>query len=61
MIQNALQKGLMLENAGSYGNVIRFLAPLCITDEQLEKGMEIFEEALVETKKQMNRGDYYGI
>ena len=55
MIQNALQKGLMLENAGSYGNVIRFLAPLCITDEQLEKGMEIFEEALVETKKQLNK------
>lgn len=53
MIQNALQKGLMLENAGSYGNVIRFLAPLCITDEQLERGMEIFEEALVETKNQM--------
>ena len=55
MIQTALQKGLMLENAGSYGNVIRFLAPLCITDKQLERGLEIFEEALVETKKCMSK------
>lgn len=53
LIAKALQKGLMLENAGSYGNVIRFLAPLCITDEQLEKGLEIFEEALVETKAEL--------
>jgi len=51
MIQNALQRGLMLENAGSYGNVIRFLAPLCITKEQLEKGLDIFEEAF----KKINR------
>ncbi|MFR4135794.1 MAG: hypothetical protein ACLT1B_11985 [Anaerobutyricum hallii] len=26
LIQTALQKGLLLENAGSFGNVIRFLA-----------------------------------
>lgn len=50
LIQNALQKGLMIENAGTYGNVVRFLAPLCITDEQLEAGLNIFEEAIIETK-----------
>lgn len=50
MIQCALQKGLMLENAGSYGNVIRFLAPLCITDEQLDKGLELFEASFIEAK-----------
>ncbi len=55
MIQNALQRGLMLENAGSYGNVIRFLAPLCITKEQLEKGLDIFEEAFKDTRKQMKK------
>lgn len=48
LIQCALQKGLMLENAGSAGNVIRFLAPLTMTDEQMEAGLEIYEEALVE-------------
>ncbi len=55
MIQIALQKGLMMENAGTYGNVIRFLAPLCITDEQLEKGLEIFEEAVAEAEKILSR------
>ncbi len=45
----------MLENAGSYGNVIRFLAPLCITKEQLEKGLDIFEEAFKDTRKQMKK------
>lgn len=50
VIQNALQMGLMLENAGTHGNVIRFLVPLCVTDEQLEKGFEIFETALVKAK-----------
>ena len=29
---------------------LRFLVPLCVTDEQLEKGFEIFETALVKAK-----------
>lgn len=48
LIQSALQKGLLLENAGSAGNVIRFLAPLCMTDEQMKTGLKIFEDAIVE-------------
>lgn len=48
MICCALQKGLLLENAGSAGNVIRFLAPLTMTDEQMAAGLKIYEEALVE-------------
>ncbi len=47
MVENALQMGLLIENAGTYGNVIRFLAPLVITDEQIEKGLEIFEKSLI--------------
>ena len=46
IVDYAIQKGLLLENAGTYGNVIRFLAPLCITDEQLEAGLQIYEEAI---------------
>jgi 4-aminobutyrate aminotransferase/(S)-3-amino-2-methylpropionate transaminase len=46
IVNYALQKGLLLENAGTYGNVIRFLAPLCITDEQLDVGLAIYEEAI---------------
>lgn len=46
MVQECVQRGLMIEPAGRYGQVVRFLAPLVITDEQLEKGLQIFEEAL---------------
>ncbi|HAF60552.1 MAG TPA: aspartate aminotransferase family protein [Bacillota bacterium] len=46
IVDYAIQKGLLLENAGTYGNVIRFLTPLCITDEQLEAGLQIYEEAI---------------
>ncbi|MGI6734017.1 MAG: aspartate aminotransferase family protein [Anaerovoracaceae bacterium] len=46
IVDYAVQKGLLLESAGTYGNVIRFLAPLCITDEQLEVGLAIYEEAI---------------
>lgn len=46
IVDTAVQKGLVLESAGTYGNVIRFLCPLCVTDAQLEKGLEIFEESI---------------
>ena len=36
----------MLENSGTCGQVIRFLAPLVMTDEQLEEGLKIFERAI---------------
>ena len=48
VVAAACAKGLIIESAGTYGNVIRFLAPLCMTDEQLEVGLEIFEEAIAE-------------
>ena len=46
IVQEAMNNGLMLEAAGTYGNVIRFLCPLCVTDAQLDAGLEIFENAL---------------
>lgn len=47
LVQACAQRGLLIESAGTYGNVIRFLAPLVMTDEQLEAGLTIMEEALV--------------
>jgi 4-aminobutyrate aminotransferase/(S)-3-amino-2-methylpropionate transaminase len=29
-----------------YDNVVRILVPLCVTDEQLNKGLDILEAAL---------------
>jgi 4-aminobutyrate aminotransferase/(S)-3-amino-2-methylpropionate transaminase len=42
----AREKGLILLSCGLYGNVIRLLPPLSATDEELEKGLAILEEAL---------------
>lgn len=46
IIKDCASHGLLVENAGTYGNVIRFLAPLVITDEQLEAGLSILEKAI---------------
>ena len=48
VIKRCAQKGLMIEGAGTYGNVIRFLAPLVMTDEQLEAGLDIYESVIKE-------------
>lgn len=46
IIKRAFQSGLVLMKAGSHDNVIRFLAPFAITDEQLAEGLEILENAI---------------
>ena len=48
IIRNASKRGLLIEGAGTYNNVIRFLAPLVITDKQLEVGLDIIEESIKE-------------
>lgn len=55
MVKNAIDQGLLIENAGTYGNVIRFLAPLVMTDAQLSKGLEIFEKCLKITMEQLKQ------
>ena len=42
----AHHRGLVLIKAGMYDNVLRILVPLSVTDEQLNKGLDIFEAAL---------------
>lgn len=42
----AHQRGLILINAGMYGNVIRVLVPLNVSDEQLQQGLDILAEAI---------------
>ena len=46
LVLECAQRGLLVESAGTYGNVIRFLAPLVITDAQLEAGLNIFDESI---------------
>ena len=53
VIQEAVQHGLILENCGVYDNVIRFLCPLVVTDEQLKAGLDILENAIAATLKKL--------
>jgi 4-aminobutyrate aminotransferase-like enzyme len=41
-----LARGVLMHTAGSWDQVLRFMAPLVIEDELLERGLMAFEEAL---------------
>ncbi|MED1611051.1 4-aminobutyrate--2-oxoglutarate transaminase [Bacillus paranthracis] len=45
------RKGVITISAGIYSNVLRFLPPLVITDEQLEEGLTILEVAIAKLSK----------
>ncbi|MGD0584942.1 MAG: 4-aminobutyrate--2-oxoglutarate transaminase [Oryzomonas sp.] len=42
------EKGLVILSCGAHHNVVRFLMPLVITDEQLERGLSILDESISE-------------
>jgi 4-aminobutyrate aminotransferase / (S)-3-amino-2-methylpropionate transaminase / 5-aminovalerate transaminase len=46
VIRKAYEAGLVLVGAGTYGNVIRTLMPLVITDAELSEGLDVLEHAL---------------
>jgi 4-aminobutyrate aminotransferase/(S)-3-amino-2-methylpropionate transaminase len=45
VIKYCQSKGVLILTAGSYGNVIRFLPPLVITDELLKDALGVLAEA----------------
>lgn len=46
VVRYAYEHGLVLMKAGVYGNVIRFLAPLTIADNEIDQGLAILDAAL---------------
>lgn len=46
VLKEAHKRGVIPLKAGVYDNVIRLLMPLVITDEQLEEGLDVLEEAI---------------
>jgi 4-aminobutyrate aminotransferase/(S)-3-amino-2-methylpropionate transaminase len=46
LIKRILDHGVIVIYAGTYNNVLRFLVPLVITDEQLEEGLAVIEGLL---------------
>lgn len=55
IIEEAGKRGLLLLSAGVHGNVIRMLMPIVITDEQLQEGLAILEEAVEVSAKAVAR------
>jgi 4-aminobutyrate aminotransferase/(S)-3-amino-2-methylpropionate transaminase len=45
VIKYCQSKGVLILTAGTYGNVIRFLPPLVISDELLNEALSILAEA----------------
>ena len=43
----AFERGLLLLTCGLYGNVLRLLPPLTLSDDEADRGLELLEEALV--------------
>ncbi|HVQ28215.1 MAG TPA: 4-aminobutyrate--2-oxoglutarate transaminase [Vicinamibacteria bacterium] len=46
--QKAYERGLITITAGTYGNVLRTLMPLVITDAELGEGLDVLESALAD-------------
>lgn len=46
VVSAAFERGLLLLACGTYGNVIRLLAPLTIEQEELDEGLALLEESL---------------
>ena len=50
VVQHCLQEGhLILMNAGTYGNVIRWMPPLVVTADEISEGVQAFSNALKAT------------
>ena len=46
LLTAALERGVILLSSGTYGNVVRVLAPLTTPDEVLDEGLDAMEQAL---------------
>ena len=46
ILAEALTRGLVLLSAGTFGNVVRVLVPLTVSDEVLDEGLAVLEQSL---------------
>ncbi len=47
------EHGLITITAGTYGNVMRILVPLVVTDEEFDEGLGVLEAALAAVAEKM--------
>ena len=45
------QAGVVVLTCGTYGNVVRLLPPLSLSDELLDEGLSVLEQAVLEESK----------
>ncbi|KIL36989.1 4-aminobutyrate aminotransferase [Cohnella kolymensis] len=48
IVRACYEKGVIILTAGVHANIIRFLTPLVITDDELQEGLDIIAEAIAE-------------
>ena len=53
MVKKCYENGVIILTSGAYGNVIRLLPPLVITDEQLSEALDVLENVLAELENKM--------
>ena len=46
--ERAFGKGLVIETSGNHSQVVKCLCPLVITEEQIDRAMDILDEAFAE-------------
>ena len=51
VIKESVSKKMLLLPCGTYGNVVRWIPPLIVTAEQIDKGVEIFRKVLERAAK----------
>lgn len=50
LVKYCFEHGLVTMTAGTYGNVLRLLFPLVITDAELREGLDVIEQGLTQLK-----------
>ena len=56
LVQYAYEHGVILVSAGSYGNIIRLLMPLVITNDQFDEALGVIERGLEAVTKRVPAG-----
>ena len=51
-IRMACERGVLLVAAGTFGNVVRFLAPLIISNDELDEGLEVMTSCMASVAAQ---------
>lgn len=46
IVKRACEQGVIMISAGTYGNVVRVLVPLVVSDQQVDEGLDVIEDCL---------------